>query len=149
LTLKNTNATVRVRSSVDNDGEITQMEVIADARYAHRNGKYYIMYEETGLSEMRGCITTVKVEEGGKVWVKRSGAVDTNMCYEVGQTHSCVYEFDFGSITMETHATQIDAALTPNGGQLDMRYRLDMGAVKSENHLNISIKEKEDGENNH
>lgn len=60
-----------------------------------------------------------------------------------------VYEFDFGSITMETHATQIDAALTPNGGQLDMRYRLDMGAVKSENHLNISIKEKEDGENNH
>ena len=72
MTLKNTNATVRVRSSVDNDGEITQMEVIADARYAHRNGKYYIMYEETGLSEMRGCITTVKVEEGGKVWVKRS-----------------------------------------------------------------------------
>ena len=67
MTLKNTNATVRVRSSVDNDGEITQMEVIADARYAHRNGKYYIMYEETGLSEMRGCITTVKVEEGGRV----------------------------------------------------------------------------------
>ena len=84
---------------------MTQMDVIADARYAHRNGKYYIIYEESGLSEMRGCITTVKVEEDGRVWVKRSGAIDTNMCYEVGHTHSCVYEFDFGSITMETHAT--------------------------------------------
>lgn len=142
MTLKNTNATVRVRSSVDTDGEVTQMDVIADARYAYRNGKYYIMYEESGLSEMRGCITTVKVEEDGRVWVKRSGALDTNMCYEVGRTHSCVYEFYFGSITMETHATQIDVALTPEGGQIDMRYRLDMGAVKSDNHLNISIKEK-------
>ena len=118
------------------------MDVIADARYAHRNGKYYIMYEESGLSEMRGCITTVKVEEDGRVWVKRSGAIDTNMCYEAGRTHSCVYEFEFGSITMETHATQIDVALAPEGGQIDMRYRLDMGAVKSDNHLNISIKEK-------
>ena len=142
MTLKNTNATVRVRSSVDTDGEVTQMDVIADARYAHRNGKYYIMYEESGLSEMRGCITTVKVEEDGRVWVKRSGAIDTNMCYEAGRTHSCVYEFEFGSITMETHATQIDVALAPEGGQIDMRYRLDMGAVKSDNHLNISIKEK-------
>lgn len=142
MILKNTNATVRVRSSVDTDGEVTQMDVIADARYARRNGKYYIMYEEDGLSELRGSVTTIKVEDGGKVWVKRSGAVETNMCYEVGQTHSCVYDFDFGSITMETHATQIDVSLTPEGGEVTMRYHLDMGAVKSQNSLNISIKEK-------
>lgn len=148
MTLKNTNATVRIKSCVWTDGEQTQMDIIADALYARRNGKYYIMYKEDGLSEMRGCTTTIKVEDDGRVWVRRSGPVSTNLCYETGQTHSCVYKFDFGSITMETHTDSIDANLTSAGGELDMHYYLDMGAVKSDNHLNITIKEKENGKDN-
>jgi type I restriction enzyme S subunit len=96
--LKNTNASARVRSKVDNDGEITQMDIIVDARYEYKNGKYYIIYEETGFSEMRGCTTTIKIEPDCKVWVRRSGALTTSMCYEEGKAHSCVYSFDFGSI---------------------------------------------------
>lgn len=148
MILKNTNAEIRVKSEVNNDGEITRMEVIADARYEYKNGKYYIIYEETGLSEMRGCTTTVKVEPGGCVWVKRSGAMDSSICYEAGKSHSSVYSFDFGSITMETHTKTIDALLTPAGGELDMVYDLDMGAVRSENHLNISVKEKRNEQDN-
>ena len=150
MTLKNTNASIRIKSWVDNDGEVTQMDILADARYEYKNGKYYILYEETGFSEMRGSTTTIKVEEnGGKVWVKRTGAMNSVMCYEVDKKHSCVYNFDFGSITMETEAKKIDANLDENGGELDMIYRLDMGAAKSENHLNISInKENTDEKNN-
>ena len=148
MTLKNTNASARVRSEVDNEGEVTQMDIIVDARYEYKNGKYYIIYEETGFSEMRGCITTIKIEPDGKVWVRRTGALTTSMCYEEGKAHSCVYNFDFGSITMETHTKKIDVSLDPNGGELDMLYSLDMGGAKSENHLNITIKEKTNEENN-
>lgn len=140
--MKNTNASIRIRSTVDNEGEVTQMDVIEDARYEYKNGKYYIIYEESGFSEMSGATTTLKVEPDGKVWVKRSGEINSKMCYEVGKRHSCVYDLPFGSITMETLASKIDASLTPQGGELDIVYKLDMGAAKSENHLNITIKEK-------
>lgn len=141
MILKNTNAQIHLKSETDNDGEVTEMEVIEDARYEYKNGKYYIIYEETGFSEMRGCTTMIKVEPSGCVWVKRSGALETSMCYEAGKSHSSVYSFDFGSLTMETHTKSVNMSLTPSCGELDMVYTLDMGAARSENHLNIRVKD--------
>lgn len=147
MILKNTNADIRIKSYIDNGGEITEMETVSDARYEYKNGKYYIIYKEEALSDMRGCMTTIKVESNQKVWVKRSGALDTVMCYEKGKNHSCVYSFDFGSMTMQTHTEHINSLLTPSGGELEMIYELEMGAVKSKNRLKITVKEKADEKN--
>lgn len=133
---------MRVKSRIDNDGEITEMDGVNDGKFAFKNGKYYIIYEENILSEMSGCTTTVKVDENGVVSVKRSGTVNNTLIYEQGKTHSCMYSFEFGSIRMETHTKKITNSLTPSGGGLELIYDLDMGANKSKNHLSITVKEK-------
>lgn len=133
---------MRVKSKVDNDGEITEMDSYADAKFALKNGKYYIIYEENILSDMPGCTTTVKVDEDGVVSVKRSGAINNTLVYEKGKSHSCLYSFDFGSLRVETHTKEITNSLTPSGGELELIYDLDMGANKSKNHLSITVKEK-------
>lgn len=142
--MKNTNATVRVKSKVDNDGEITEMDGVYDAKFAQKNGNYYIMYEESIISEMRGCTTTIKVDEKGVVSVKRSGAVNNTLVYEQGKIHSSLYSFDFGSIRIETDTKKITNSLTEKGGELELIYDLDMGSNKSKNQLSITVKEKND-----
>lgn len=144
MTLKNTNASVRVRSRVDNDGEITETDSVADAKFAVKNGKYYIIYKEDIVSGMSSCNTTLKIDENGVVSVRRTGAVNSVLVCETGKKHSSMYSFDFGAIKMETSTKSITNSLTPNGGELELVYDLEIGANKSKNRLNITVKEKTD-----
>ena len=142
MTLKNTNASVRVKSRIDNDGEITETDSIVDAKFAVKNGKYYIIYKEDIVSDMSSCNTTLKIDENGVVSVKRTGAVNSVLVCETGKKHSSMYSFEFGAIRMETDTKSITNSLTPNGGELELVYDLEIGANKSKNRLNITVKEK-------
>lgn len=114
------------------------MEMAEECKYAYRDGKYYIVYEETQQSQMQGSVTTLKTD-GNLVWVNRTGPVNTKLCYEVGRSHSAAYRFDFGVIVMETEAQKIEVALDDEGGTVEMEYLLDMGGNKTQNHLSIAV----------
>ena len=123
------------------EGEASEMEMVEDCKFACRDGKYFIVYQETEQSQMKGSVTTVKTD-GNIVWVNRTGPVNTKLCYEVGQVHSAAYHFDFGVIVMETQTQKIEIALGDNGGTINMEYVLDMGGMKTQNQLCISVKRK-------
>lgn len=142
MTSKNTNAKITIKSNIFADGENTSMETHADGNLYFKNGKYYIIYDEPDVTQMKDCTTTVKTDLK-TVSVKRGGSINTNLDFELNTSRNCVYKFEFGTIIMETKATVIDINLSEQGGRICLEYELDTGGEKSFNKLEIDIKMKE------
>ena len=78
-----------------------------------------------------------------RVVLRRSGALKSEMVFEVGKTHTTVYELPFGSLPMAVSTDSIRQKLSERGGLLEIRYRLDVGGqVKSRNSFRMQIKRK-------
>lgn len=60
---------------------------------------YELSYEEPG-DELKGCVTTLLIEDGGLVTMTRDGAYTTQMVMERGQRHVCHYATPFGDMLL-------------------------------------------------
>lgn len=143
MILKNTNATYRLFSELAVGGEKSRFEIAGDCAFSKKDGQYYITYNDTEPDGEVVCTTTIEVDTD-VVQVKRTGSVTTNLRYEVGRTYSSTYQFEYGAIVMETTTSEIEVSLTELGGTIEIKYLLDMGGTKSQNHLKIEIKTKEE-----
>lgn len=110
-----------------------------ECKYTRKDDKYYIMYEEKEPEPGQSAMITIKIA-GGVVWVKRTGPVSTHLCYEEGKTHESAYRFDFGVIMLETTAQKIELMLSDGEAMIEMEYLLDMGGLKTQNHMRIDVK---------
>ena len=78
-----------------------------------------------------------------RVVLRRSGALKSEMVFEVGKTHTTVYEMPFGALSMEVSADSIRQKLSERGGLLEIRYRITVGEqVKSKNSVKVQVKRK-------
>lgn len=118
------------------------MQTASEGNLYFRNGKYYLVYDEPDVTQMKDCTTTVKTDLN-TVSVKRGGSINTNLEFELNKCKKCVYKFEFGTIIMETRATVIEVELSENGGRIRLEYELDTGGEKSFNKLEITAVAKE------
>lgn len=142
MTSKNTNVKIKVKSSIYSDGDNTNLETLAEGNLYFRNGKYYLIYNEPEVTQMKDCTTTIKTDLK-TVNVKRGGSINTNLDFELNKSRNCIYKFEFGTIVMETKTTVIDVDLSEQGGKIKLEYELDTGGEKSFNKLEIEVKLKE------
>ena len=78
-----------------------------------------------------------------RVVLRRSGALKSEMVFEVGKTHTTVYEMPFGTLPMEVSTDSIRQKLSERGGLLEIRYRITVGEqMKSRNSFRMQIKRK-------
>ena len=78
-----------------------------------------------------------------RVVLRRSGALKSEMVFEVGKTHTTVYELPFGSLPMEVSTDSIRQKLSERGGLLEIRYRIAVGEqMRSGNSFRMQIKRK-------
>ena len=78
-----------------------------------------------------------------RVVLRRSGALKSEMVFEVGKTHTTVYEMPFGVLPMEVSTDSIRQKLSERGGLLEIRYRITVGEqVKSSNVCKVQVKRK-------
>ena len=78
-----------------------------------------------------------------RVVLHRSGALKSEMVFEVGKTHTTVYEMPFGSLPMEVTTDSIRQKLSERGGLLEIRYRITVGEqVRSKNSVKVQVKRK-------
>lgn len=141
MTSTGTNVKIYTETEIIAGGETTNLVTAAEGNLYLRNGKYYIIYEEPDVSQMKDCTTTVKTDLK-TVSVKRGGSINTNLEFELNCEKRCVYKFEFGTIIMETKATVIEVSLTEEGGVIYLEYELDTGGEKSLNKLKMTITKK-------
>ena len=106
------------------------------------DGSWDISYEETDLTGLSG-VTTLFHLEPGKVVLRRSGALRSEMIFQEGVSHDSLYQMDFGALLITVCAQQINAHISRRGGVVDLTYSIHIEGMESglvEYHLEIRPK---------
>lgn len=106
------------------------------------DGGWDICYEETELTGMAGVTTTFRVEPG-KVILRRTGKLRSQMEFAEGMRHQSLYQMDFGALLLTVCARQISASIGDAGGTVDLIYDIEIENCEAgmvEYHLQIQRK---------
>ena len=118
-------ATITLRSVVRSGGEEDVMELVTSGTYAEKNGKYYLIYEESEGSGYAGCTVTVKAEPGCAA-ILRGGPAKSQLIVQQGVRHQCCYQTGYGQVTLGVTGQLVACRLRENGGSLELAYTLDL-----------------------
>lgn len=131
--------TVVGSSDDDSDG---LLEVVTPGRFFEKNGKQYIIYEESELTGFAsGTKTTLKIDHG-TLTMSRNDKSGTNMVFESGKTHLGHYETPYGSFTVSTTTDSLNIDMGEKEGSIRVNYFIDINNVpQSENELSVYVRE--------
>ncbi len=123
--------------------EEDQMEFVTDGRLYVRNGIVYIIYDETEVSGMEGCKTTIRLGESS-VKMKRTGntGFNTELYFETGKRFHGVYETPYGPMGVEvlTDFVKNDFDIENCKGSIDVQYQVSMeGLAEGRSSLTINV----------
>ncbi|MDD6154840.1 MAG: DUF1934 domain-containing protein [Eubacteriales bacterium] len=127
----------------DGDKLEDNMEFVTDGKIYYRNDATYLIYEESELSGMPGCKTSLKVKDK-QVHMKRLGNEEVkgmSMDFEQGKRYRSFYETPYGSMDMEILTSKVENDLKPDGtGKVMIDYMISLGGSKEgRNSLEIEI----------
>ena len=103
------------------------------------DGSWDISYEETDLTGLAG-VTTLFHLEPGKVVLRRTGTLRSEMIFQEGVSHDSLYQMEFGALLITVCAQQINARISQRGGVVDLTYTIHIEGMESglvEYHLEI------------
>ena len=132
---------IRGRQSYQ-DQEPEIIELVTEGTMELRKGGWDISYEETELTGMAGVTTTFRVEPG-KVILRRTGKLRSEMIFQEGMRHESLYQLEFGALLMTITAKQVFFDIVPDGGTIDLLYSIDIensAAGLVDYHLDIRAK---------
>ena len=118
------------------------IELVTDGTMVFTDGGWDISYEETELTGMAGVTTTFRVEPG-KVTLRRTGKLRSEMVFQEGVRHESLYQLDFGALLMTITAKQVYFDIVPDGGVIDIVYSIEIensAAGTVDYHLDIRAK---------
>ena len=119
------------------------IELTTDGTLEFVDGGWNVCYEETELTGLKGTTTTCRLEPG-RVILRRTGSLQTEMVFREGVPHESLYRMDFGALLLSVCAKSIEASIGDHGGTIDLVYDIaiehgEAGMV--EYHLDIVTKE--------
>ena len=124
------------------DQEPEVIELVTEGTMELRNGGWDISYQESALTGLEGVTTTFRVEPG-KVTLRRTGALNSEMVFEEGVTHDSLYQMAFGTLMLTVKATFVYFDIVPDGGVIDLSYDINIENTEAgviDYHLDIRAK---------
>lgn len=101
-----------------------------------------LSYQETELTGLEGTTTTFEIR-GPRVILSRTGSVNSQMVFEEGQQHTCLYETPFGDLAIDIQTSRLRHSLTEAGGLMDLRYSISVDhSVTGRNAFKIRVQRK-------
>ncbi len=102
-----------------------------------------ISYQESGLTGLEGVTTTFLIQKDS-VTLTRTGKLNSQMVFRLGEPHESLYQMEFGALMITVCATAISWDMSEEGGVVDLQYNIaieqtEMGVVRY--HLDIAPKE--------
>ncbi len=134
---------LRIRGRQSYDGqEPDVIELVTEGTMELVGGGWDISYEETELTGLAGVTTTFRVEPG-KVTLRRSGKLRSEMVFQQGVRHESLYQLEFGALLMAVTAKQVFFDIVSDGGVIDLVYSIEIensAAGLVDYHLDIRAK---------
>lgn len=110
--------------NVDGTDEANEIELKTKGKFAEKNGKFYIIYEESELTGFEDTTTTIKVSEDA-VSMTRSGKYNSKMVFKRGEKCLCSYKTPYGVIPVGINPVVLESKLNDEGGKVNIEYILD------------------------
>ena len=132
---------IRGRQSYDGQ-EPDVIELVTEGTMELNDGGWDISYEETELTGMAGVTTTFRVEPG-RVFLRRSGKLNSEMVFQEGVRHESLYQLEFGALLMAVTAKMVFFDIVSDGGVIDLVYSIEIensAAGLVDYHLDIRAK---------
>ena len=124
------------------DQEPEVIELVTEGTMEFTKGGWDISYQESALTGLEGVTTTFRVEPG-KVTLRRSGALNSEMIFEEGVPHDSLYQMAFGTLMLTVKATFVYFDIVPDGGVIDLSYDINIENAEAgviDYHLDIRAK---------
>ena len=124
------------------DQEPEIIELVTEGTMELRNGGWEIVYEESALTGLEGVTTMFRVEPG-RVILKRTGKLRSEMIFEEGVSHESLYQMAFGALMISVKATSVFFDIVRDGGVIDLVYNIDIENTQAgviDYHLDIRAK---------
>lgn len=106
--------------------EAEQIETVMPGVYYEKDGRHYVLYEETMDGVERPLKNTVKFGAGCLELIRR-GPVNVHMVFEEKKQHTADYQIPYGSIQLVIDTKKIHIAQTSDRIAVHVDYVLDMG----------------------
>lgn len=127
-------------TQVNEMGEEEVIEFSTIGRYYVKEQNYYIVYEETKMTEMDGTTTSIKTEKN-RVTLNRMGEVEHRQVFEASKLNESYYCTSVSKMLMGVIPSIVEVNLTDEGGSINLEYELEIGREKiSKNKLFITVK---------
>ena len=134
---------LHIRGQQSYDGQKPEViELMTEGTMEFLDGGWDISYEETELTGMAGVTTTFRVEPG-KVTLRRTGKLRSEMVFQQGVRHESLYQLDFGALLMTVTAKLVYFDIVSDGGVIDLMYDIEIensAAGQVDYHLDIRAK---------
>ena len=103
-------------------------------------GDLILSYQESELTGLEGTTTTFEVR-GPQVILTRTGGVNSQMVFEEGRQHTCLYETPFGELAIDIQTSRLRHNLTERGGLMDLQYSISVDhSVTGRNAFKIRVR---------
>ena len=118
------------------------IELVTGGELEYVDGGWNLCYEESDLTGLSGVTTTFRVEPG-KVILKRTGKLKSEMVFQEGKSHDSLYQMEFGALMLTVRAQRVMFDLSEEGGMVDLVYNIEIeqtAAGEIDYHLEIRKK---------
>lgn len=125
------------QSYMDQDPDV--IELVTEGTLEQLSDGWEILYNESSLTGMEGVTTSFYIKQDG-ITLTRTGKLNSQMIFKLGQPHESLYKMEFGALLLSVCATDISWDLTENGGTVDLAYNIEIeqnAAGKIDYHLDI------------
>lgn len=117
------------------------MELVTEGKYCRKDNAYYVTYNESEVTGMKGTTTTLKIMDG-VVTLIRAGSVNSHFVFQQGQKHISYYDTEYGAFTIGVLANEVDVNMNDNGGEIRVGYQIEIDNNNTgENDFYMSIRE--------
>lgn len=124
------------------EGSDGNVEIITEGKLYKKNGKTYLLYDESPLSGLDGCMTTLILDDD-RVKMRRTGdnRSTDEIIFEKGKRYFSEYETPMGMIPLEVLTNHVNNKLDENGyGNVDIDYHISLdGLMDGRNTIRISV----------
>lgn len=123
------------------DSESSQTELSTDGILrVLPNGAIELSYEESEVTGYKGSTTFLTMNGSNHINLKRVGTAPSNLTLETNKKHHCHYGTPYGDFMMGIYTHRIDNRITPDGGELYLKYTIDLNSsYVSDNEIFIKI----------
>lgn len=132
---------INIVDSHEIDGENSSSELITIGTLNGCGDNYSLVYSEQD-EYLKGCITTLKIENKNRIVMTRTGDICTEMIIEKDKRHNCHYITPHGDFMMGIFARYVHSTMGADGGELKFQYTVDFNTgLASVNELMVTVKE--------